>query len=102
MNYKEEYIKCYKDKTRQYFIENYLSTYNAIERKEVPFKLFPRQIELIKSFSKFNNIITIKPRQSGITTVCSAYIAAQCIHKAFSIKYRLFTPLNLPVITGVI
>ena len=79
MNYKEEYIKCYKDKTRQYFIENYLSTYNAIERKEVPFKLFPRQIELIKSFSKFNNIITIKPRQSGITTVCSAYIAAQLV-----------------------
>lgn len=79
MNYKEEYIKCYKDKTRQYFIENYLSTYNAIERKEVPFKLFPRQIELIKSFSKYNNIITIKPRQSGITTVCSAYIAAQLV-----------------------
>lgn len=79
MNYKEEYIKCYKDKSRQYFIENYLSTYNAIERKEVPFKLFPRQIELIKSFSKYNNIITIKPRQSGITTVCSAYIAAQLV-----------------------
>ena len=79
MNYKEEYIKCYKDKTRQYFIENYLSTYNAIERKEVPFKLFPRQIELIRAFGVYNNIITIKPRQSGITTVASAFIAAQLV-----------------------
>lgn len=79
MNYKEEYIKCYKDKTRQYFIENYLSTYNAIERKEVPFKLFPRQIELVKAFNKYNNIITIKPRQSGITTVASAFITAQLV-----------------------
>ena len=79
MNYKEEYIKCYKDKTRQYFIENYLSTYNAIERKEVPFRLFPRQIELIRAFGVYNNIITIKPRQSGITTVASAFIAAQLV-----------------------
>ena len=79
MNYKEEYIKCYKDKSRQYFIENYLSTYNATERKEVPFKLFPRQIELIKAFGQYNNIITIKPRQSGITTVTSAFIAAQIV-----------------------
>lgn len=79
MNFQEEYIKCYKDKTRQYFIENYLSTYNAIERKEMPFKLFPRQIELVKSFGKYNNIITIKPRQSGISTVCSAYITGQIV-----------------------
>ena len=79
MDYKLEYLKCYKDKSRQYFIENYLSTYNASERKEVPFKLFPRQIELIKAFGLYNNIITIKPRQSGITTVTSAFIAAQIV-----------------------
>lgn len=79
MDYKLEYLKCYKDKTRQYFIENYLSTYNANERKEVPFKLFPRQIELVKSFNLYNNIVTIKPRQSGITTVTSAFITAQLV-----------------------
>ena len=79
MDYKLEYLTCYKDKSRQYFIENYLSTYNASERKEVPFKLFPRQIELIKAFGLYNNIITIKPRQSGITTVTSAFIAAQIV-----------------------
>lgn len=79
MNYKEEYIKCYKDKTRQYFIENYLSTYNATERKEVQFKLFPRQIELVKALTQYNNIVTIKPRQSGITTVTSAWLTGQIV-----------------------
>lgn len=79
MNYKVEYLKCYKDKTRQYFIENYLSTYNASERKEVAFRLFPRQIELVRSLTKYNNIVTIKPRQSGITTVTSAWVAGQIV-----------------------
>lgn len=79
MDFKLEYLRCYKDKSRKYFIENYLSTYDASERKEVPFTLFPRQIELIESFNKYNNIITIKPRQSGITTVTSAYITGQLV-----------------------
>lgn len=79
MDYKLEYLKCYKDKTRQYFIENYLSTYNATERKEVPFRLFPRQIELVKALTQYNNIVTIKPRQSGITTVTSAWVTGQLV-----------------------
>lgn len=79
MNYKEEYIRCLQDKTRQYFIEHYLSTFNADERKEIPFKLFPRQIELLKSFVKYNNTIAIKHRQAGITTVASAWITGQCV-----------------------
>lgn len=79
MNYKAEYLKCYKDKTRQYFIENYLSTYNATERKEVAFRLFPRQVELVRSLTTYNNIVTIKPRQSGITTVTSAWVAGQIV-----------------------
>ena len=43
MSKQEEYIRCYKDKTRIYFIENYLHTFDAMEGHEVPFKLFPRQ-----------------------------------------------------------
>lgn len=79
MNYKEEYLKCLQDKTRQYFIENYLSTFNADERREVPFKLFPRQIELLKSFVNYNNTISVKHRQAGITTVASGWITGQCV-----------------------
>lgn len=79
MNYREEYLRCLNDKTRQYFIETYLSTFNADDRKEVPFKLFPRQLVLLKSFTEYNNTISIKHRQAGITTVASAWITGQCV-----------------------
>ena len=79
MNYKEEYLRCLKDKTRRYFIETYLSTFNADDRKEVPFTLFPRQLELLKSFTEYNNTISVKHRQAGITTVASAWITGQCV-----------------------
>lgn len=79
MNIQEEYIKCLQDKTRKYFIENFLSTFNADERKEVPFKLFPRQIELLKSFVNHSNTVAVKHRQAGITTVASAWVTGQCV-----------------------
>ena len=79
MNFKEEYIRCLRDKTRKYFIEHYLSTFNADERKEVPFKLFPRQIEFLHSLCENPNTIAIKHRQAGITTVSSAWITGQCV-----------------------
>lgn len=79
MNFKEEYIRCLRDKTRKYFIEHYLSTFNADERKEVPFKLFPRQIEFLHSLCENQNTIAVKHRQAGITTVSSAWITGQCV-----------------------
>lgn len=79
MNFTEEYIKCYQDKTRKYFIEHYFSTFNADVGKEVAFKVFPRQHEFLKSLSEYNNTIAIKHRQAGITTVSAAWIAAQCV-----------------------
>lgn len=74
-----EYIKSYTDKTRKYFIENFLSTFDADRRKSVPFKLFPRQIEFLKSIVKYPNSIAIKHRQAGITTVSSAWVTAQIV-----------------------
>lgn len=79
MNYQNEYIKCLKDKTRIYFIENYLSTFNADERKEVPFKLFPRQKVYLNTIVKSSNVVTVKHRQCGITTVSSAWITGQLV-----------------------
>ena len=79
MNKQEEYYKCLQDKTRKYFIESFLSTFNADERKEVPFKLFPRQVELLKSFVNYSNTVTVKHRQAGITTVASAWVTGQCV-----------------------
>ena len=79
MNFKEEYIRCLRDKTRKYFIEHYLSTFNADERKEVPFRLFPRQVEFLRSLCENPNTIAIKHRQAGITTVSSAWVTGQCV-----------------------
>lgn len=79
LNYRDEYAKCYRDRTRQYFIEHYLSTFNADEGVEVPFKLFPRQIEFLKSVSDNSNTIAIKHRQAGITTVSAGWCTGQCV-----------------------
>ncbi|MBQ2407959.1 MAG: hypothetical protein II309_00865, partial [Bacilli bacterium] len=78
-NFKEEYAKCFLDKTRKYFIEHYLSTFNADEGREVPFKVFPRQYEFLKSICENDNTIAIKHRQAGITTVTSAWATGQCV-----------------------
>lgn len=79
MDYRAEYLKCLNDKTRKYFIEHYLSTFNADERMDTPFILFPRQVELVKSFVDYSNTIAIKHRQAGITTVASGWITGQCV-----------------------
>ena len=79
INYQHEYLKCFKDKTRIYFIENYLSTFNADERKEVPFRLFPRQKVYLNAIVENSNVVTVKHRQCGITTVSSAWITGQLV-----------------------
>lgn len=76
---KEEYTKCYTDKSMIYFIENYLSTFNAIDRKDVPFKLFPRQKVFLQSTIEHNNLIAIKHRQAGITTVTAGWACGKCV-----------------------
>ena len=70
----EEYAKAYSDKTRIYFIEKYLSTFNADKGKRTPFMLFPRQKAFLHSIAEHGRSIAIKHRQAGITTVSSACI----------------------------
>ena len=74
-----EYAKCYMDKSRKYFIEHYLSTFNATEGKMTPFILFPRQIAYLKNLSENEKNISLKPRQAGITTISSAWAVGQCV-----------------------
>lgn len=74
---RDEYSKCYNDKSRIYMISHYLKTYDATRKKEVPFKLFPRQQDLCKTFGNCNNVVTTKPRQAGITTTAGAFIACE-------------------------
>lgn len=74
-----EYMKSYEDKSRIYFIEHYLSTFNADIRKTTPFLLFPRQKVFLNTVAEKPNTIAIKHRQCGITTVSSAWIAGQFV-----------------------
>lgn len=74
-----EYIKSYQDKSRIYFIEKYLSTFNAAVGKKTPFICFPRQKVFLQTLAKVRNIVSIKPRQCGITTLTSAWATAQCV-----------------------
>lgn len=74
-----EYMKCYEDKSRIYFIEHYLSTFNADVRKTTPFLLFPRQKVFLRTVAEKPNTIAIKHRQCGITTISSAWITGQFV-----------------------
>ncbi len=73
----EEFTKCFKDKSRIYMIQNYLKTYDATQRKEVPFNLFPRQQDLCQALGDSSNVVTTKARQMGITTTTGAFIACE-------------------------
>ena len=75
----EEYIKCYSDKSRIYMIENYLKTYDATQRKQVNYTLFPRQKKFCLSLANGNNCVCQKPRQCGATTTGGAFIACECV-----------------------
>ena len=81
INYQEEYYKCFSDPTRKYFIENYLSTFDAEKGQKVAFKLFPRQIAFLKAIvsKEKSQTIAIKHRQAGITTVSAAWVAGQIV-----------------------
>ncbi len=72
-----EYAKCYSDKSRVYMIENFFNTFDGTQKKTVKFKLFPRQIDLLKTIGSHDNVITTKPRQAGISTTVSAKIACE-------------------------
>lgn len=73
-----DYALCYADKSRITFIEKYFSTFNAMKGKKTQFHCFPRQRAFLKALAENNNVIAIKPRQCGITTLSSAWAAAEC------------------------
>lgn len=58
-------------------ITHYLSTFDATQKSNVPFHLFPRQQDLCKTLGNANNVVTTKPRQAGITTTTGAFISCE-------------------------
>ena len=79
IDYIGEYAKAYQDKSRIYYIESFLKTFDAMERKEVPFLLFPRQKVFLHSCAENGNTVASKHRQSGVSTISAGFAAGQCV-----------------------
>lgn len=67
----KEYAKCLTSPT--YAIETYLETFDKTQEGFVPFKLFPRQKEIIYAYEKYRFNLITKPRQAGVSTTTAAY-----------------------------
>jgi len=71
----EEYGKCILDPT--YPIETFFRTFDKTQNGFVPFKLFPKQIEIIGDYEKYRMNLVAKPRQAGISTTTAAFLAVR-------------------------
>lgn len=67
----EEFIKCSKDPV--YFIVNYIKII-SLDRGLIPFELYPFQAEMVNKFHNNRFNIAKLPRQSGKSTVVTAYL----------------------------
>lgn len=74
-----EYGKCLASPI--YAIETYLETFDKTQEGFVPFKLFPRQKEIIQAYQKHRFNLVTKPRQAGVSTTTAAFL---CIKVAFA------------------
>jgi len=69
------YAKCLQDPT--YAIESFLETFDMTQKGYVPFKLFPKQKEIVWAYEKHRFNIVTKPRQAGVSTTTAAYQAVK-------------------------
>jgi hypothetical protein len=69
----EEYTKCLLDP--KYPIQTFFKTFDKTQEGFVPFKLFPKQRDIIDDFRNHRFNLVTKPRQAGISTVTQAYAA---------------------------
>lgn len=68
-----EYAKCLSSPI--YAIETYLETFDKTQEGFVPFKLFPRQKEIIHAYNEHRFNLITKPRQAGVSTTTAAYLS---------------------------
>jgi hypothetical protein len=77
MNTKLEQLKelAHIMKDTHYALKTYLQTFDNTQRKFVPLDLFPDQQQLLQDYEEYNENITRKYRQAGVTTVTAAWIS---------------------------
>ena len=66
----EEYAKCLIEPA--YVIETYFKTFDKTNNGYVPFKLFDKQREIVRSLKNHRHNIIAKPRQAGVSTTVAA------------------------------
>ncbi len=69
----KEYARILKD--TPYALKTYLTTYDNTQKTFVPLELFPDQIQLLKDYENYNENITRKYRQAGVSTVTAAWLS---------------------------
>ena len=69
----KDYARCLQD--TNYAIETYLETYDNTQSKYVPFILFPEQKMMLRNFEVYNDNITKKYRQAGVSTATAAWVS---------------------------
>lgn len=69
----KEYARIIKD--TPYALRTYLQTFDNTQKRFVPLELFPDQIQLLKDYETYNENITRKYRQAGVTTVTAAWLS---------------------------
>jgi hypothetical protein len=62
-------------KNTPYALKTYLKTYDNTQKSYVPLELFPDQIQLLDDYENYNENITKKYRQAGVTTVTAAWLS---------------------------
>lgn len=62
-------------KDTPYALRTYLQTYDNTQKKFVPFDLFEDQVKLIEDYENYNENITKKYRQAGVTTVTAGWLS---------------------------
>ena len=82
-----EYAKIIKD--TPYALRTYLQTFDNTQKKYVPMDLFEDQVQLIKDYEDYNENITRKYRQAGVSTVTAAW-ASKKLAFAIRVPYNLF------------
>lgn len=69
----KEFLKIQNDPI--YFIENYLTVTDPTLGERVPFELYTYQNKAVKDFEVYDYTLTMKTRQTGLTTISEAYTA---------------------------
>ena len=69
----QEYAKCIIDPC--YAITTYFETFDKTNEGFVPFKLFEKQVEVIRAYQNHRFNMITKPRQAGVSTTTAAYAA---------------------------